>query len=71
MGFMHNTMHIIILNMRQNLINKIEPADATHKVYLIIVQYYSEWSNFQEVEIYIYIYMCVCVYVYIYIYLFF
>ncbi len=39
MGFMHNTMHIIILNMRQNLINKIEPSDATHKVYLIIVQY--------------------------------
>ncbi len=37
-SFMHNTMHIIILNMRQNLINKIEPADATHKVYLIIVQ---------------------------------
>ncbi len=50
MGFMHNTMHIIILNMRQNLINKIEPADATHKVYLIIVQYYSEWSNFREVD---------------------
>ncbi len=50
MGFMHNTMHIIILNMRQNLINKIEPADATHKDYLIIVQYYSEWSNFREVH---------------------
>ncbi len=50
MGFMHNTMHIIILNMRQNLINKIEPADATHKVYLIIVQYYSEWSNFREID---------------------
>ncbi len=50
MGFMHNTMHIIILNMRQNFINKIEPADATHNVYLIIVQYYSEWSNFREVD---------------------
>ncbi len=36
--------------MRQNVINKIEPADATHKVYLIIVQYYSEWSNFREVD---------------------
>ncbi len=43
MGFMHNTMHIRILNMRPILINKMEPADATHKVYLIIVQYYSEW----------------------------
>ncbi len=54
MGFMHNTMHIIILNMRQNLINKIEPADATHKVYLIIVQYYpaGTWPTF-NVEIWL------------------
>ncbi len=38
MGFMHNIMHVRILNMTKINTNKMEQSDATHKVNLNIIQ---------------------------------